>query len=491
MVKRCIGIDIGPSYLCAVQIVRTDEEFCIEKVFGTQIRRSTDSPGEMLRPLFNRSGFDRRADVALSMPHDAVFFRNLETDSEGLEQIREGNWSALEHNFPVEAEKIVAQAYSYHPMPNGQYSVLTAASTRQSLQERLNTFTEAKMHPGLVEAAIFAVHPTVAVNHPEIMAGQAIIAYIDGYYLTLAIIKDNDVVVVRSIPLITESEDDIKSVQKQMAHVISREAQITWQKVFGTDIEQNTKIYLITTGQTSDYLVVKIGKKLRSETIVVDCCATIENLSHHESDIPICVAEGLALRVLAPDKTKGINFLEADKADAEPAINLKKEFVVFATLICAIAVFLLVGLFMRLSHLEAAYARIKNETTEIFQTALPEEKIVNPLVQLRQKIESFRGDSRLFGSLSVSGLSPLDILYRLSANSPSRENIKVGDILIAADTVRINGTCDSFDSVYQWQRFLQEVPGLALIDVKDIGKESKSDLVEFTMLLSLSKQESK
>ena len=492
MVKRCIGIDIGPFYLCAVQVVRTDEEFCVEKVFGTQIRRSTDSPQEMLRPLFNRHGFDRRADIAISMPHDAVFFRNLETDAEGLEQIREGNWSALEHNFPVGADKIVAQVYSYNPTPDGKYSVLTAASARQSLQERLNIFTGAKLRPGLVDAAIFAVHSTITVNHPEIMAGQTIIAYIDGYYLTLAIIRDNDVVVVRSIPVIIESEDDIKSVQRQMAQIISREAQVTWRKVFGTDIEQNTKIYLITTYQTSDYLVVQIGKKLRSEIIVVDCYANVENLSRNIGDIPVCVAEGLALRVLAPEKTKGINFLEVGKADAAPALNLRKEFVFCATLMCLIAVFLLVGLFTRLSHLEAAYARIKNETTEIFQATLPEEKnIVNPLVQLEQKIESFSRDSRLFASLSDTGLSPLDALYKISVNSPLRENIKIDDILIAADTVRINGTCDSFEPVYQWQRLLQEEPGFTFVDVKDIQKQSKSGVVHFTMLLSLSTQEPK
>ena len=492
MVKRCIGIDIGPFYLCVVQVVRTDEEFCIEKVFGTQIRRSTDSPEEMLKLLFNRYGFDRRADVAISMPHDAVFFRNLETDAEGLEQIREQNWSALEHNFPVGADKIVAQEYSYHPMPSGKYSVLTAASARQSLQERLNIFTEAKMHPSLVEAAIFAVHSTVAVNHPEIMTGQAVIAYIDECYLTLAVTRSDDIVAVRTIPIITESDSNIESVQEQTAQVISREARVTWRKVFGADIERDTKIYLITTGKSSDHLVEKIEENLHSKTTIVDCYAAVENLTRHMVEIPICVAEGLALRVLVPEKTKGINFLEACKTNAAPALNQRKEFVFCATLTCLIAVFLLVGLFTRLSHLEAAYARIKNETTEIFQATLPHEKnIVNPLVQLEQKIESFRKDSRLFTSLSDSGLSPLDALYKISANGSLPENIKIDDILIAADTVRINGICDSFEPVYQWQQLLQEEPGFTFVDVKDIQKQSKSGVVNFTMLLSLSTQEPK
>jgi len=491
MVKRCIGIDIGSSYLYAVQIVRMAGEFCVEKVFGTQIRRSTDWPEDILRLLFSRYGFDKRADVAISMPHDAVFFRNLKTDSAGLEQIREQNWSVLENNFPVEAVKIVAQAYSYHPLPEGRYSVLTAAASRASLHERLNIFTEAKMHPTLVEAAIFAVHSTVAVNHPEIMTGRAIIAYIDECYLTLAVTRDNDVVVVRSIPVIAASNSNIDSVQEQIAEVLSREAQVTWRKVFGTGIEQDTKIYLISTGEVSDYLTGLIEENLHCQSTVVDCYTTVKSPPEHKADLPICVAEGLALRVLAPEQTKGINFLEADKAEVEPALNLKKELVVCATLIGAIAVFSLVGLFVRLSHLEADYARIKNKTTEIFRATLPEEKnIISPLAQLEQKLESFRKDSQLFASLSPTCLTPLEVLQRVSANSPSRQNIKVDDIFIAADTVRLNGTCDSFESLYQWQRLLQEVPGFTLVDIRDSQKQN-SGIVQFTMLLYSSIQEPK
>jgi Tfp pilus assembly protein PilN len=491
MGKRCIGIDIGSSYLYAVQIMRADEKFCIEKIFGAQIRRSTDSPVEMLRPLFSRYGFDKRADVAISMPHDAVFFRKLEADSKDLEQIRERNWSALEHDFPVEADEIVAQAYSERSLPDEKYSVLMAASARASLRERLNIFSEAKMRPCLAETAIFAVHSTVVMNHPEIKTGQAMIAYVDEHYITLAVTQNGDILVVRSIPIIAGPKSDIDSAHEQIAQVISCEANITWRKVFGANIEQDIKIYLIVAGESTDYMVGLIEEKLNSQITVVDCYAAIEDQAGHKTDIPICVAEGLALRVLASERTKGINFLEADKTDKESDLNLKKEFTVCAALICAIAVFSLVGLFMRLSKLESTYAGIKNETREIFQKALPDEKMVNPLVQLQQQIESFRKDSRLFDSLSMDNLSPLDVLYKISANDTSRKNIKVDDLLIAADAVRIKGTCDSFDSVYQWQRFLQEIPGLTNIEVMDIGKQSKSDLVEFTMQMSLSNQEAK
>jgi hypothetical protein len=69
-------------------------------------------------------------------------------------------------------------------------------------------------------------------------------------------------------------------------------------------------------------------------------------------------------------------------------------------------------------------------------------------------------------------------------NRPSQGNIQIDDLLITSKSVRLNGTCNSFESVYQWQRLLREIPGFALVDVQDVQKEPKSGAVHFTMVLS-------
>jgi len=520
MVKRCIGIDIGSSYLRAVQIVRTGDELCIEKVFSAQTRRSKDSPPEILKRLSSKYGFDRRADIAISMPHDAVFFRNLETDSAGLEQIRGHSPSALENNFPIQADEIVAQACSYRRLPDEKYSVLTAAVTRASLRERINILAGAKMHPNLVEAAIFAIHSTVAVNHPEITTGQAIIAYIDESYLTLAVTQNNNILIVRNIPIVSRSDNNKRrktravrryrnqryrglgvvrtglentdSVQEQVAELLTREAEVTWRKVFGEEINQDSKIYLAAGGDVSGDFEAAVKENLHCQTIIVEPYAKLKCSPEHNGDTAICVAEGLALRALAPDKTVGINFLEADNADTKRTLDLRKELTICATLVAAIAVVSLVGLFVRLSHLETKYAHIKNEIREIFQRTLPEEtNIVNPLVQLEQKLESFRKDYRLFASFYPTNLSPLKVLHSITANTPSQGNIEIDDLLITTESVRLRGTCNSFESVYQWQRLLQKTPGFTLVDVQDVQKDPKGDAIHFTILISSAIQEQK
>jgi len=485
MVKRCIGIDIGSSYLRAVQVSRSAEEFHIEKTFSTQTRRSTDSPSEILRSLVRQQGFDRRADVAISMPHEAVFLRNLEADFADLQQIQAHTPSVLEDNFPIQPDEIITQIYSHRRLSDDRFSILTAAISRESLQERLNLLAEAHLRPKLVDAAIFAIHSAVVINHREVTTGVAVIAYVDQRCLALAVVQDGSILFVRNIPIASLSDDNANIMQEQIAELLSREVEITWRKVFGAEVDGNFRIYLAVGANVSDGLEAFLEEKLLCQTIIVDPYIRVKSHTDSNTDLTMCVAEGLALRVLAPEETKGLNFLEADDANIKPTLDLRKELVVCAILTGAIAFFWVVGLFMRLYRLETNYAHIENETRELFQNTLPEEKnIVSPLAQLEQKLQSSKKDYQLFASFHPNSLSPLEVLQSITLNRPLQANLRVDDLLIAADTVRVSGTCDSFESVYQWQRLLQDLPGITGVDVQDVQRQPQSGAVHFAIVLS-------
>jgi Tfp pilus assembly PilM family ATPase len=219
------------------------------------------------------------------------------------------------------------------------------------------------MHPDLVEADVFAIYSSVAFNHPEIMTEAAIIVYIAETHLTLAISQNNNILIVRNTPVAYNSEENTDSVQQQVVQMLSREVEITWRKLFGTDVGQDTNIYLVTGNTNTTDLKAAIEENLHCRTTIINPYEKVKCLPEHNGYVPIdsiVIAEGLALRALVPEKTTGINFLEADNADIKPKLNLKKELVICAILVCAIAVVSLVGLFVRLSHLEAQYAQVKN-----------------------------------------------------------------------------------------------------------------------------------
>jgi len=491
MVKRCIGIDVGSSYLCAVQVMRIGKAFCIEKAFDTQARRDTDSTSDILRQLVGKYGFDRRAAVAISMPNNTVFFRNLETDSVGFEQIAGQSSSALEYDFPIEPAEIIAQPYSYRQVNSEKDCLLTAAVAKESLHETRDILLHARMQPDLIGTAIFAIHTTIMLNHPEIKIGAAIIAHLTESHLTLAFIQNNSVLIVRNFPIACAYDNDTDSVEQQIANVLSREAKITWRKLFGTEIEQGTRIYLVAGDDNSTDLKDAIEESLHCPTTIVNPFARVLLKNLRRPGANISVAEGLALRTLAPEHTAGIDFLEADNANPKPALNLKKELVILAILIAAITTVSLAGLFMRLSNLEAKYAEVKNELRESFQRTLPEEKnIVNPLAQLEQKLESLQQDYAIFGPISGSAIGPLDVLYAITTSTPPEINIGLKDMLITTESVRLTATAKSFESPYSWQRRLQGVPQFSTVDILgDIQREPESELVNFTVLISFAMKE--
>ena len=186
MVKRCIGIEIGSGFLRAAQVVGTPDSFRIENVFSTATRRASDSMPNILRSLFDNHGFDKGAEVAVSMPHDAIFFRNIQTDSPSLDQLHSCDPIALAYSFPIPAENLVTQACSSYELSEGKYSVLTAAVNKASLDEVRQSLAKAHIRYRLVEAPVFGMLHALEENHPQLSTGRSAVVYLNGTCLTLA-----------------------------------------------------------------------------------------------------------------------------------------------------------------------------------------------------------------------------------------------------------------------------------------------------------------
>jgi type II secretory pathway component PulL len=191
---------------------------------------------------------------------------------------------------------------------------------------------------------------------------------------------------------------------------------------------------------------------------------------------------------LASEKTTGINFLDADNANMKPAINVKKEFAMCAVLVVAICIVAMIGLFTRLSHLENQYAGVKNQMNDIFRRTLPEEKnIVNPLAQLEQQSKALQKEYTLLGSIFDEG-SPLEVLRAITTNTPSELKISLDDVLVTGESVRLEGTSESFESVYNWQNLLGNALHFSTVDVRDVRREPNSEMVHFVVLASFASE---
>ncbi len=484
MPKRCIGIDIGRVHVCAAQVARTAEGLCLEKAFSMQTRRSTDSLAAILHSLTDQHGFDRHAEVAIALPQQVFFFADIETDAGGLERIRALDTAGLKDYFPIPADDIIAQVCSVLRVEGGKSSVLVAASSRGQLREALQPLSGGKIKPTCLDTPITAAHATILTNHPESAGGLAVLLYVDSATLSLAVTHDGNILLVRNIPMFSSGEQDAETFAQQTADIVAQEIEITWRRLFGSSPDPGLRIFMMAPRQRLAALTASIQDKTGGQVIPVNACARVARSGDIEADLPLYVAEGLALRVLQPGNAKPIDFLAAYRARTRPRLHLKKELTVCAALAAAAALVWVAGLFLQLSSLESSYGQLKRQVEEVFHQAVPEEEnIVDPVAQLQQRLDAFRKEEALTG-LSPGGPAPLEILYALSRNTPATTDLKLQEVLIAPDSVRITGTCDKFTTLSEWQRLLGTIPGLRVKDVPRPTMDRRTGKVIFTIYLS-------
>ena len=489
MIKRCIGIDVGRTYVRAVQVARMPEGLVLEKVFGMQTRRSTDSMPKILQSLTTEHGFDRHADVAISMPSQAVSFVEIQTDAAGLQAMQAGQTLGLRNDLPIPVEDAIIQVCSMRTLPKDKYSVLVAATSGESIREQLHSLSEANIRPVAVDSSIVATHAALAVNHSEMMIGTALILCVDESILTLAVIQEANLLIVRNIPIYCEEDAQLSA--EQTAEIVEREVGITWQKLFGADPDGSLYIALVSAPKIAEQLVAALREKIECRILVADPYAKVKRSGDKaDVDFPLCTAEGLALRVLAPDSDDRRDLLAAYDRRMRPGCRIKKELIACGALVVVTAAVWFLGLFVRLSALESEYDRLKGRIQTVFYQALPQEKnIVDPLAQIQQKLDAFRKESEAFSSFRPGRFSPLEMWYMLTTHSPKEGNLKFHDLLITADSVQAMGTCDSFAVVSDWERRLQQVPGFDVVDIQDQKKDARTGQVQFTLSMSCARTE--
>ncbi len=475
MPKKCIGIDIGRVHIRAAQMARTAEGLRLEKTFDTQARRSTDSLAAILHSLIQEQGFDPRAEVAVSLPHHTCFFADVQTDAAGVAALQGGDASCLRNCFPIPVEDAIAQVCTAQISADGRHSLLVAAISCDQIREHLAALDEAKIKPARMDAPMIAAQTAIVTNHPAAARGLAVILYVDEATLSIAVTQDGNLLLVRNLPMFAGDTQNIESLAQQTAEIVAQEIEITWKRLFAKDPEAGLCLFLIASDRMTELLVPAIREKIDSRIVPVRPYTDTAGLRPMEVGSSLCVAQGLALRALQPQTAGPIDFLAAYRAKTQPAVRPRRELAICGGLAAAVAAVWVVSLFLQLSSLESQYKSLKEQEQTIFRRAVPEEStIVNAAAQLQQKLDALRKDCAMFTCFNPGRPGPLEVLYTLSRQVPATGTLRLHDVLIAGDSIAIVGTCDSFNTFFEWQRLIENTPGLRFTSEPQPEKTSDS-----------------
>ncbi len=486
MAKRAIGIDITPYGIRAVQITEKNDRYRVEKSFAEPTRRSSDSLPAILKDLTNRLGFDSRAPVAIAQDSQHVFYRAQRLDPTELQQVRAGDSNLLEACFPIEAQQILTEICTLGRVETGsneKQQILIAATSEAALKKRVDLLASAHKTPILVDAEIYAVRASVLTNYPQIAQGQHIIVYADECHLAQLILQEGQVAAVRITPLYLRAQRQEDEAEKTIAELLCSEVGLTWEKVFDHPLDTGNQLLVASDLSLSDTLVMELQERLGCPCHLVDPFRLIEKEADVTQGTRLCVAQGLALRALAPKQITGIDFLARFRSHQKPIVNLKREASILASLLVALLVVWMAGLFTERFGLEACYGQLESQIQQTFKELVPNEKnIVKPLVQLQQKLTEFQQDHRHLVPWTTAHPGLMTILYQISTTSALQSDVVLKDLLVYKTLIEINASSASPAQAKQWQQQLSALPHFTNVEMQDPRLNPDTQQFDFKMV---------
>jgi Tfp pilus assembly protein PilN len=134
--------------------------------------------------------------------------------------------------------------------------------------------------------------------------------------------------------------------------------------------------------------------------------------------------------------------------------------------------------------------QVKTEMTQIFQATLPDEKPVQPVYQLQDKVQAIKEQLRTFGGLIGTPLSGLETLREISETVPSQNGLtlNVDSLSITPNVVDIVGTTNSYEDAQKLRDALEASPGFEKVTIVRVGNNA-SNKVEFKLTIAIAKSQ--
>jgi len=490
-VKRSIGIDISRDKISIVQLCFNGGKFSLERSCVREIPKSglseensTADIKTLINGMITEENFDTSAKVTVTAPANRVFFQNFRTDLSTKEEMQQLLKFELEDDFPIPFDELVAGICGSRELKGDNREFLIGALNRLELQNRVKTINEAGLKCSAVTADVCALYAVTSLSYNLIDNTPSVIIHADNSRIILAISEKDRLVCVRHF-----DRQDLTvaggSTLEGLVPLLTREIEMTLRAIFGSNTHTQLKVFISANNELLQDLSGALPEAINCQIVALNPFTKIDCPEQQQADTDIVIAVGLAL-IGTNEIGEVLNFLVVDEFRSDQTAETRRGLFIFGLLLLAIVVLLVAKLFYELNTLENENQLVKQQIREVFVQALPEEKrIVNELVQLNEQLEMVRAEYNTFASGLSDRVLPLRVLRNISEKITPEQNVRIYDISIAPESVRLVGAAASFESVDNLMSVLRQISEFNVVEPQDIDIDPQSGGVRFTLSITM------
>lgn len=427
----------------------------------------------------------------VSLPAQHAVLRNLALPFKDLRRIRQTIKFALDEHMPFEPEEVVVDFHVLPPLNANETRLVVAGVPQEIVASSLALLQSIGLEPVGLDLDVFSL------ANATLCGAKALPAH------TVAL----DVSPTRT--LVTVMQHDTPVFVRHLAHSISGDdaTVVTQANRLSKHLQHTLYACENMLQQTYEPELLLVSGSLESQLGLVStvlqeqlhCPATIWNLAADgykpstsrlaPTELPCyAVAFGTAMRGLRR-QTKGLNFRQEQFALYRGMEELRGRFIGLGILLLLVCGLGFASLYLNNAYKTQRYAQLQNEMARIFRTTFPDVRMVQPAVQMREKIRELDERLKAFGGLTGAQLSGLPLLHEISTHIPAEVVVNVDTLTIATDTIDMSGSTTSYDDVVKLKDAMEKSQFLKNIKIQNT-KQDADGKVSFKLTITTSKTDS-
>ncbi|MFP4193968.1 MAG: type II secretion system protein GspL [Desulfobacterales bacterium] len=483
MSSRIFALDIREAGVCAVLIRTGLKENRLEKHVYVDFADAPD-PEQCLEWGVEKTvaAADPSGAYCLaSIPSSRVSFRNLTVPFKSRKKIKQILPFELEPTLPFEIDQVILDFMTVRQ--EDQTDLIAAAVENHKLEHILDVLDRNGIYPGYVTAGGLNQALCAAAGSSS---GLRDFLFVDNdrFSATVCISVSGKICLIRSLRKTVDAGDHNSSARELCTGI--RRMISAFEAIYDQEFEPEKLLVSGLDAKDPGFL-----SSFENELGINASCLDMEA----DTDLNITFPDGLQP---GPEATGALCLLGVETAGIRPFNFGRRHSAVekywsenrgrlIATgVLCFLVFILFMSRMAAETHFrEKRISVIDSRILEHYRNAFPgEERIVDPLEQMRAKLDRARGEN-VYAEQGSSGVLNIDVLYDISHLIPEGTDLVITRFTRDGQSIQISGLSSNFNTVDDVKMHLERSQHLSNLNISSANMDKRAEKVRFKIKADL------
>ncbi|MBM3222935.1 MAG: hypothetical protein FJZ47_03905 [Candidatus Tectomicrobia bacterium] len=426
--------------------------------------------------------------VLVALPAHHAVLRNLTFPFKEPRRIYQVLANSLDEHMPFEPEDVVADFHALPASAGSASRFLVAGMPTEVIAEALTLLQGVGLEPTVLDLDVFGLANAALLSYAALPA-RTVLVDVKSTRALLTVLEQGTAVFARSLAYGLPADAE---ALETYASRLSKHVQQTLYAYDNVTQQTYEPERLLVAGVPGE--VASVLAKALQEATGFPAEVWRPTVPAYKADqtrfpgadlVQHAVAFGMALRGLHR-RACGVNLRRERFALHKELEELRGRFIVLGVLALGVIGLGIGSLYLNTHYKAQRYAQLQDEIARVFRTTLPDARMVQPAVQLREKVRELEERLKSFGGMTGAQLSGLQILQEISTRTPPSVTLNVDTLAITTGSTDLGGTTESYDDVVKLQKALEASPFFPTVKITNT-KADVGNKISFKLTINTSK----